>query len=231
MANALKGFQKDTLAMVGLLLVVTALAAWSKAAGLASWLESVSFVTGAVCVWLAVKEKVWNFPIGLVNAATFSVVFFQAQLFADAGLQIVYFVMILIGWYLWLRGGVNRTELRVARAGRREMLVLAGLTAATTVGLWRTLHLYGGSASFWDALTTSMSLSAQWLLNKKRVENWLVWIAVNVIYVPLYLYKDLYLTALLYLVFLAMAVIGHKQWRQALAAQDSSGKPAVGAAS
>lgn len=208
---------RDTLVMAVMLVAVTALAAASRALGLASWLECASFVTGAVCVWLTVKENVWNFPVSLVNVTTFSVVFFRAGLFADAGLQVVYFALTAVGWYLWLYGGQDRRALVVTRAPRAELLVLAALATLSTLGLWRTLHLYGGSASLWDALTTSMSLAAQWLLNKKRVESWLVWIAVDVVYVPLYLYKELYLTALLYAVFLVMATMGLRRWRASLA--------------
>ena len=87
---------------------------------LTTTLEAVSFVTGALCVWLVVRENVWNFPIGLVNVAVFSVVFFQSRLFADAGLQVVYFVLGIMGWTLWLRGGENKTRLSLSRIGRVE---------------------------------------------------------------------------------------------------------------
>ena len=184
--------------------------------GLASVLEAVSFVTGAVCVWLTVKENVWNFPIGLINTATFSVVFFQARLFGDAALQIVYFALGLMGWYLWLYGGDQRTALRVRRAGPEELAAVAAAVAVATLIMWKTLRLVGGSASFADAATTSTSLGAQWLLNRKRLENWHLWIAVDLVYVPLYLSRGLNLTALLYAVFVVMAVMGLIQWRTAL---------------
>ena len=82
-----------------------------------------------------------------------------------------------------------------------------------TLLFWSTLRYIGGSASFWDALTTAICLGAQWLLNRKRLENWIFWIVADCIYVPLYLYKQLYLTSLLYAVFLVMAGIGLAQWR------------------
>ena len=84
---------------------------------------------------------------------------------------------------------------------------------AATLGIWQLLQPYGGSASFWDALTTSLSLGSQWLLNRKKLESWLGWIAVDVIYVPLYLWKQLYLTAVLYALFLVLAVMGYRAWR------------------
>lgn len=182
--------------------------------GKASPLEAISFATGAICVWLTVKENIWNFPIGLVNTATYCVVFFEARLFGDATLQIVYFVLGLIGWYLWRFGGEKRTPLRVARAGATERIAIALVVAASTLVLWRTLRLVGGSASFWDAATTSLSLGAQWLLNGKRVENWHLWIVADIVYVPLYVSRGLNLTAVLYAVFLVMAVIGLFRWRE-----------------
>ena len=107
---------------------------------------------------------------------------------------------------------------------RREAALVALCGIAGTAGLYLVLPRLGGSAVFWDALTTSLSLCAQWLLNRKYVENWYCWIAVDVIYVPLYLYKGLYLTSLLYAVFLCMATIGLIEWRRTWRRQ---GEPAA----
>lgn len=198
-----------------LIAAVSVLATTMAILGLASRLESASFVTGALCVWLTVKQNIWNFPLGLVNVATFCVVFFQSRLYADAGLQVVYFGLGVVGWYWWLHGGANCTALKVSRASAWELPLIGVFIAAATLGLWKTLAEVGGSASFWDALTTSISLVSQWLLNRKRLESWIGWIVVDVIYVPLYIYKDLYLTAILYGLFLLMAVMGLRAWRAA----------------
>ena len=135
---------RDTAFFVGLIGAVSLTACLMACLGRASWLEAGSFVTGAVCVWLTVKQNIWNFPVGLVNVATYCVVFFQSRLFADAGLQIVYFILGLVGWYLWLRGDELRSELRIARASRLELSVLLLCIAAGTLGLWQTLHRVGG---------------------------------------------------------------------------------------
>jgi len=189
--------------------------------GWATWLEVFSFISGAICVWLTVKQNIWNFPVGLANVATYCVVFFQARLFADAGLQIVYFALGLTGWYLWCHGGKHGSKLHVQRAGRFEIGMTLALALAGTLVLWQTLQHVGGSATFWDALTTSISLASQWLLNRKRLENWIGWIIVDIIYVPLYAYKELYLTSLLYALFLVMAVMGLRAWRAAWLADTS----------
>lgn len=205
------------LAILTAVTTALAIAMWWRQ--MATWVEAISFVTGAVCVWLTVRESVWNFPIGLVNVAAFAVVFFRARLFGDASLQIVYFVLTAIGWYLWLYGGERRTSLRVSRTPRLEMALVLLAGAILTPSLWFILIKLGGSTTFWDALTTALSLCAQWLLNRKRLENWFFWIAADLIYVPLYAYKGLYLSSILYAAFLAMCVIGVIQWRASLRAR------------
>jgi nicotinamide mononucleotide transporter len=212
-------------ALILLTVSVTAIAVAMALLDIASWLEAMSFVTGAICVWLTVKENVWNFPVGLANVATFSVVFFQARLFADAALQIVYFILGLVGWWMWLYGGERHGKLRITRATAGELLTLVVAGALGTFALWQVLTSLGGSASFWDALTTSISLVSQWLLNRKRVESWFGWILVDAIYIPLYLSKQLYLTAALYAVFLVMATMGLRAWRGSMAAESTPVHP------
>ena len=190
----------------------TAIAALLWLLGRASMLEAVSFVTGALCVWLTVRESVWNFPLGLLNVATFAVVFFRTGLYADASLQIVYVVLTLVGWYLWLFGGREHTALRVSRVTEAEAIAVAAAGVVMMAVFWGLVTFAAGVSPFFDALTTSLSLCAQWLLNRKRLENWFFWIAADVVYVPLYAFKGLYLTSILYAVFLAMCVIGVRQW-------------------
>lgn len=191
-------------------------AAW--ATGNASGLEAAAFVSGAICVWLVVRQSIWNFPLGLINVAISGYIFYEYRLYADSGLQVVYFALNLIGWYLWLYGGEQRTALKVARTSRRELALAAAFIAGSTAVLYWLLHKAGGAAKFWDALTTSISLAAQWLQSRKKLECWHLWILADVLYVPLYISRELYLIALLYAVFLALAVMGLTSWRKAVAA-------------
>jgi nicotinamide mononucleotide transporter len=210
---------KDAWILAALTLVATAVSLWLHWLGRATWLEVFSFVSGALCVWLTVKENVWNFPISLANVVAFAFVFFEARLFADAGLQVVYFILTAIGWYMWLFGGEGHTELRISRVGPREAAIVAVLTVVVTVGLTIYLRRVGDAAPFFDALTTAISLAAQWLLNRKQLENWWCWILVDVIYIPLYAWKGLYLTSILYAVFLCMATMGLLEWQRRHRAQ------------
>lgn len=186
---------------------------------LASLLEAIGFVTGAICVWLTVRENIWNFPLGLLNVAALAIVFLRDGLFADAGLQVVYVVLTIIGWYMWLWGGQRHTALHVSRVSLVELMIVLACGIAITAGLWKLVNFAGGVSPFFDAITTALSLCAQWLLNRKRLENWFFWIAADLIYIPLYAYKHLYLTSILYVIFFLMCLMGIWQWQTTWRAQ------------
>lgn len=176
--------------------------------------EDLGFITGALTVWLTVIENIWNFPIGIANDVFFCILFWQASLFADMGLQVLYILLGFQGWYLWLRGGKNQTALKVSSISVRELLILAFITVVATAGITIYLQHIQDSAPFWDALTTVLSIMAQYMLNKKFIENWYVWMLADLIYIPLYAYEHLYLTGVVYVLFLIMCVMGVKAWRE-----------------
>lgn len=173
------------------------------------------FATGVATVWLAVRGRVSTFPVGIANNAFFFVLFAEAALYADAALQVVYIVLSALGWWAWLQLGPQRTALKVTGASPRLLAATAGAVALATVALVPVLRAAHGSAPFLDALTTSMSLSAQALLSLKKLQTWFAWIAVDLIYVPLYLSRGLHLTAAVYAVFLVLCVVGLREWRRA----------------
>lgn len=208
---------QTVLVPAGLVLATCAIAYVAWVTGNASTLEAAAFVSGAICVWLVVRQNIWNFPLGLINVAISGYLFYQYRLYADSGLQVVYFALNLIGWYLWLYGGKGRTALKVGRTSRLELALIGGFITASTACLWWLLDKAGGAAKFWDALTTSISLAAQWLQSRKKLECWHFWILADVLYVPLYISRELYLIALLYAVFLGLAVMGLLAWRKAAA--------------
>lgn len=176
--------------------------------------EVFGFITGAICVWLVVKDNIWNWPVGIVNNAFYVVLFWNAQLYADMALQIVYIVLGFLGWYWWLKGGKNKTELPIGNIKPAEMIALSAITIVCTYGMTLYLQSISDAAPFLDALTTVASLVAQYMLTKKYLQNWYVWIAVDVIYIGLYFYKGLSLTAILYAIFLTMCLVGLKAWRK-----------------
>jgi nicotinamide mononucleotide transporter len=195
-----------------------------------SWTEIAGFATGALCVWLIVKQNVWNFPAGIANNVFFIVLFTQAGLYADAGLQVICIALALLGWYWWLHGGLNRGRLTVRSTPKVAWLAICLGSAVGTAALSWVLSTWTNSTvAGWDSLTTTMSLVATLMLNRKWLGNWLVWIAADVIYIALYASKGLWLTSLLYALFLIMCLQGIREWRSSLRASreasESAGEP------
>jgi nicotinamide mononucleotide transporter len=175
--------------------------------------EVFGFVTGAACVWLVAKDNIWNWPLGIANAAFYIYIFFGAKLYADMSLQVLYVIFGFIGWYMWLFGGENKSKLSVRGVGALESAAIFIISLISVYFMRNYLVSIGDSAPFLDALTTVMSLAAQYLLTKKFIENWYIWLAVDVIYVGLYFSRGLYLTAVLYAIFFGMCLVGLKEWR------------------
>jgi nicotinamide mononucleotide transporter len=178
--------------------------------------EAWGFVTGGICVWLVVREHLWNWPVGLVNNIFFFVLFLRGRLYADMSLQIVYLALGVYGWLNWIFGGKNRTALKISRTSRSEWILLTAAIPLCTVAMQKVLISVNDAAPVWDALTTVLSLAAQYLLCRKRFENWWFWIAADVIYIPLYFSRQLPLTAILYTLFLAMCVVGVREWTRSV---------------
>jgi nicotinamide mononucleotide transporter len=194
-----------------------------------SWAELLGFITGAAGVWLTVKSRISNFPVGIANSAFFLVLFASARLWADSGLQVMYIVLGFVGWWQWLRGGQNRTRLIVGRTTPITIAVLVLMVAGGTWGLTIGLGAAHDVAPFWDALTTMLSIAAQWLLNTKKIENWAWWMAADCIYIPLYFVKRLDLTGIVYVMFLAMCIAGVRAWIAAYRQQTGTAPEAVAA--
>ena len=184
--------------------------------GWLGWVEVFGFLTGGACVWLVVRQHILNWPLGLLNNTVFFVLFLDKRLYADMGLQVVFFALGVYGWWNWVRRGPDATPLKATHAGRRELLAVGVFVVAASFGLRELLLAVNGSAPLGDAVTTALSLGAQFLLCRKRIENWYFWIVADVIYVPLYVSRELPLTAVLYGVFLVMCVIGLFAWRRTM---------------
>ncbi|KUG06569.1 nicotinamide riboside transporter PnuC [Solirubrum puertoriconensis] len=187
---------------------------WTAVAG-TNPTEWVAFATGLACVALAAIGTIWNFPVAIVSCAFYVVVFHRAQLYSDRNLQFVFIAMSLYGWYEWLRGGKNHSALVVTRTPQREWPLLALAAAAYTGGFGYYLHQHtDASFPYLDSFTTAISLVAQYLLTRKRLENWLLWIGVDLIYVPMYWAKSLHATSGLYVLYLGLAAYGYWEWRR-----------------
>jgi nicotinamide mononucleotide transporter len=168
-------------------------------------------------VWLATYENMWTWPTGIGSVVLYAIFFFQQRLYGNAFLQLIFFIMTLHGWYEWLRGGVNHSRLRVRRASRRQWI--GTMTAAlllTPVIVW-ILRRFSGSAPILDGLTTAFSISAQWMLNEKLLENWWVWFVVDIVTVRMLMFSHSYITAGLYSLLGLLCVKGIIDWRRSIA--------------
>ncbi|MEM1137103.1 MAG: nicotinamide riboside transporter PnuC [Bacteroidota bacterium] len=180
-------------------------------------IEAVSALFGIICVYLTARENIWGWPTGILSVALGIYIFLQQRLYGDMGLHVVYVILGFYGWYNWLYGGKNKSELPISRSSfmNLTMLVVVGIFGTIALGFFLSNYT-DADVPFWDAFTTVFSLIAQYQLTKKYIENWIVWIVVDVICVGLYFYKGIYIYSFLYLVYLFLATMGFLNWRKSL---------------
>jgi nicotinamide mononucleotide transporter len=174
--------------------------------------ELFGFLTGAIGVWLLARQNIWNWPIGIANGAFYVAVFLRSGLYGDAALQFVYIAMNAYGWVLWLRPRedhdlpVTRTPIPVW-----QWLLVFVLVAAVALRFFLGRFTDSTVPGF-DGTTTALSLAAIYGQSKKYLESWWIWIVADLIYIPLYGYKGLWLTSILYGIFLILCVMGLRAW-------------------
>jgi nicotinamide mononucleotide transporter len=181
-----------------------------------SYLEIVAVICGLANIYLTVKQNIWCWPVGAVMVSLYIYIFFNAKLYSDAGLNVFFLVMQFYGWYQWTRGPVVHAKSlsAVKRLGTRgwSWTTAGVLAGAGTLGT--VMHRYTDAAlPYPDAFTTLLSVIAQFLMTRKYLENWTLWIIADVVYIGVYSIKSLYWTAGLYVVFLALCVQGYREWR------------------
>ncbi|GGB82841.1 nicotinamide riboside transporter PnuC [Pseudoduganella buxea] len=180
-------------------------------------LELLSFVLSIVTVWLNIRQNHWAWLFAILSSAMYGAVFFESKLYGDMGLQLVFISVSVWGWYQWLHGDDRHERLPVtALTWRgRGVAALAWLLAFAVLA-WFLRSFTDTDVPVSDGFLTAGSLVGQLLLSRKRLENWHVWIIVDVLYVALYVHKGLMLTALLYGLFVFMAIAGLQAWRRSM---------------
>jgi len=178
------------------------------------WFEFAGFVTGVVAVYMVAEEHIINWPIGLINVSIYAYVFFQSRLYADMSLQFFFFALGVHGWYQWLRGGTQNSALTISRLNSKQWLWVAGVWFVGVAIYYPIIHHFNGAAPFIDSSLTVASIIAQVLLNRKKLENWILWIIVDIVYIPLYISRGLYSTAVLYGLLLSIAIAGLVSWKR-----------------
>jgi nicotinamide mononucleotide transporter len=188
---------------------------------LAEILEPVAAFLGVLCLVLLIRQSLWAWPVGIAMTSLYAIIFFEVRLYSDFGLQLCFCALQAYGWWFWI---AHRD--RVEAQGRAPVVSLSpaqlapwlagGAAGAVALGLAMD-RFTNADLPYWDALTTSYSLVAQLMLARKYLENWLVWIGVDVVAVGVYAYKGLHLTSGLYALFLVMCVVGYVGWRRSRA--------------
>lgn len=194
-------------------------------------IEIFGVVTALIYLFFSIRQKIWLWPFGILTSSFYIMVFFRSRLYADMGLQIYYLIISFYGWYFWLFKGpekgknsleISTTTPKLAKSLFFITFLLYWLLVAALMKVPHWLHIPGSSLIFWDAFTTAASITATWMLARKILEQWLVWIVVDLVSLGLYIYKGLYLTAGLFLVYSLLAVFGFMEWKKSL----KTGSPA-----
>jgi len=194
---------------------------------LTTWLwgnkvELLGALLGILYIFFSIRQHILTWPTGLLTSLLYTFVFFQSGFYADMGLQVYYVAISLYGWYYWSRGGKKVTD-----AGKKQVPVtktpriillysLLATSAMYGVLLFILLHFTNSTVPYMDSATTALSITATWMLAKKYIEHWLIWIFVDIFSAGLYVYKELWPTVILFLVYTGMAVLGYLEWKKDL---------------
>lgn len=179
-----------------------------------TWLEVAGVITGLLCVYLAAVNNIWNWPIAIVSVAIYIFIFFKKLLYADMGLQFYFLGMNIYGWYYWSRKPKSEEKTPVMLIKPREIIYSVIAIAVFTFILGSILKYTPASFPFLDSFCTACSLVAQVFLARKVLENWLIWIFVDVIYVGVYIAKRLDITAIMYAIYVLIALLGYLDWKK-----------------
>lgn len=205
--NTFKQHKWNILALIGFTLV----AYFTNS----SFLEVSASLFGLVCVYLAARENIWTYPTGIVNIILFCVIFYNAKLYADMTLQIMFFVLSIYGWIYWLRNRGNYSVRPTTKLTTKGWILVIVLTPLLAYGWGHLLHQFtDASVPYLDAFIATLSVVAQVLLSSKKLENWYLWIIVDVLSIGLYWYKGLHTISFTYFIFLIICIVGVVEWRK-----------------
>jgi len=184
-----------------------------------NYIELLGALFGLLYIILSIKQNIWCWPIGLITSALYIYVFFVTKFYADMGLQVYYLVVSIYGWYFWMFGGksTKKDDLKISTAGFRRLIYIIVATAVLFgIIAFILINFTDSEIPYWDAFTTAGSFVATWMLARKIIEHWLIWIIVDSVSLGLYIYKGLYATVILFAVYTLLAVMGYIEWKKEL---------------
>ncbi len=178
-------------------------------------LEIIATITGILAVVFQAKEKIYAWPFGIISVAIASYIFFNSKLYSDFGLHIIYIFLNIYGWVMWLQKESDKQVRATSLLSQKGILLSILITLAGSFILGYVMQNYtDADLPYFDAFTTSGSLVAQFLLAKKYLQNWFLWFVVDIVALPVYLYKGLYYFAFLFFIYLLLCVYGYFSWKK-----------------
>ncbi|MFD2161390.1 nicotinamide riboside transporter PnuC [Paradesertivirga mongoliensis] len=179
-----------------------------------SGLEWFGTITGFICVYLAARQHILNWPVAILSVLAYVVIFYRYKLYGDALLQLYFLGTCVYGWYYWVRRKQQHQK-PIVSLGKTEYLMVVTAIVILSFGLGAFLDKFTDTdVPYIDGTCTAISFVAQLLMTRKVLQNWILWIVVDICYIPLFLYKNLALTAVLYTLYLGLATIGYLDWRR-----------------
>jgi len=181
-----------------------------------NYIELLGAILGIAYIFFSIRQSILTWPVGLVTSALYVAVFFTSKLYADMGLQLYYVVISIYGWYEWLRGDVatHSEPLKVCHISLKLSSILSVVSFFLFLLIWFILKNFTDSpVPMADGFATALSIVATWMLARKILENWLVWIFVDAFSIGLFAYKQLYPTVILFIVYTVMAYVGYREWK------------------
>lgn len=180
-----------------------------------SALEWFGTITGFLCVYLAARQHILNWPISILSVAAYAVLFYQSRLYGNAVLQVYFFGTAVYGWHYWAKRSKAADKKPIASYSVAQMIGVSVVIMVLSGILGLFLSAYTDTdVPYIDGFCTAMSFTAQFLMTRKVLQNWLIWVLVDICYIPLYIYKGFALTALLYMAFAVIATMGYIDWRK-----------------
>lgn len=198
-------------AIFGIMQIIHALQDWWQHQ---TWLEIIGVITGLLCVYLAAVNNIWNWPLAIISVGIYIFIFFDSRLYADMGLQFYFLGMNIYGWYYWSKKPATEKKTPVTRMKKQEIVFSITAIIIFTIFLGSVLKYTPASYPYVDSFCAACSLVAQAFMARKVLENWLIWIFVDAIYVGVYIFKHLDLTAIMYAIYVGIALLGYIDWKK-----------------
>lgn len=183
-----------------------------------NYIELLGALLSVLYLFLSIRQNILLWPVGILSAVLYIIVFFETKFYADMGLNAYYFLISIYGWITWRMANSGKgSGMPVVHVGATRGVLLLLIVLLLFLGIGYLLDNYTDSPiPFWDAFTTAGSIVATWMLTKKIIEHWILWVVIDIVSLGLYLHRGLFPTAVLFAIYTTMAVLGFIQWRRSM---------------